>query len=513
MMTGIAARLACGGAAAAMALAVGMGDSRPGNAADAVPAQARPRAATDLGINLFGLETANREQVFSNLILQSGWFVDTGHGWTPMPADRLDRNGWIKTLRKGEVAPRPLVLPPIPFDRVAVRCTYAGQGILTTGGIAETVGRAPGVLDLELRSNAEPDEGAWIRLDQSDPADPLRDIDCRDKGRSRAELFNPAFIRSLHGFAAVRFLDWQLTNLNRSVTWNTRTRPESANQIGGDGVAIETMIALANTAHVDPWFLMPYTADATYIAGFAKLVRERLAPDRTVYVELGNEMWNDMFEATRQAAREGIAAGLAPAGDGDTAKSLRYAQKTRAAMRIWAQVYADRPNRLVRVLSVQNVEPAMARLMLADKETARSIDALATAPYIHLDMTRLGVDDVDRMFAALPAQVDATIGYAAQTRALAHDHGKRFVAYEGGQHLVTGDLALARAVQRDPRMEAIYRQYLRAWQARIGDRLMLYASTAPIAPYGAWGLKEYAGQAETEAPKLRAVHAFMASSR
>ena len=42
-------------------------------------------------------------------------------------------------------------------------------------------------------------------------------------------------------------------------------------------------------------------------------------------------------------------------------------------------------------------------------------------------------------------------------------------AYEGGQHLVTPDLELARAIQRDPRMEAIYTRYLTGWRDRFGD--------------------------------------------
>ena len=43
--------------------------------------------------------------------------------------------------------------------------------------------------------------------------------------------------------------------------------------------------------------------------------------------------------------------------------------------------------------------------------------------------------------------------------------------------------------------------------------LTLYASTAPIADYGSWGLKEYAGQPLDQTPKLRAVKQFQARAR
>jgi hypothetical protein len=48
---------------------------------------------------------------------------------------------------------------------------------------------------------------------------------------------------------------------------------------------------------------------------------------------------------------------------------------------------------------------------------------------------------------------------------------------------------------------------------RVGGDLILYASTAPIASYGSWGLREYAGQPEEEAPKYAAVRRFLTRGR
>ena len=101
------------------------------------------------------------------------------------------------------------------------------------------------------------------------------------------------------------------------------------------------------------------------------------------------------------------------------------------------------------------------------------------------------------------------LGTAHRNRAIAAEFGKRFIAYEGGQHLVTRDVEFARRVQRDPLMGATYRAYLERWRREMGDDLVLYASTAPIGEYGAWGLREYAGQPTNNAPKLEAVRAFL----
>jgi hypothetical protein len=62
-------------------------------------------------------------------------------------------------------------------------------------------------------------------------------------------------------------------------------------------------------------------------------------------------------------------------------------------------------------------------------------------------------------------------------------------------------------------MEGAYRQYLAEWDRRFGSDLALYASTAPIAGYGSWGLQEYAGQPIEQAPKLRAVRQFLGERR
>jgi hypothetical protein len=54
-------------------------------------------------------------------------------------------------------------------------------------------------------------------------------------------------------------------------------------------------------------------------------------------------------------------------------------------------------------------------------------------------------------------------------------------------------------------MYEAYKKYLELWRSKIGDTIMLYASSGSISRYGAWGLVEYVGQPLSEAPKMRAV--------
>lgn len=471
-----------------------------------------PDARTELGINLFGLANFNRHQVYLNLITQSEWFSSQGQGWKLMPAAQLDQNGWVRNLQPGQTAPRPLMLPPAPFRRVDIRCEYKGHGEITSGGVARVKESGEGWLTLELSPTGAAEEGAWIELVGTDPADPVRDIDCRDPAFPRDARFHPDFLKFVKDFKVIRFIDWQRTNDNADVSWQTRARQSNSSQLTTAGASIEDMIAVANETGSDPWFLMPYKADEHYIREFARLVREKLNPERTVYVELGNEVWNDMFDAAQQAQREGLMMKLG-GGDGKRAQMIRYAQKVRAAMKIWTEVYADRPEHLVRVAASQHAWPDLATIILEDADTVRWVDALATAPYIWFDLNGFGSGDLDRIFAGMPKAIEYTMKFAEENRAIALKHGKRFIAYEGGQHLVTSDLALARAVQRDPRMDDVYRRYLAEWDKRIRSTMTLYASTAPIADYGSWGLMEYAGQPLDQTPKLRAVRRFQAGAR
>lgn len=467
-----------------------------------------PPPPTRIGLNLFGLNDYYRQQVFTNLIAQSEWFSSRGQGWTAMPTDQLDARGWVRFLRPGQTAPRTLTVPPAPLRPAQIRCTWRGRGTLDTGGIARTISTGADALTLQLTPIGGEEGRGWIELTRTDPADPLRDIDCREIGRPADERFHPEFIEYLRGFTVLRFLDWQRTNDNFTARWDARSTPASSSQVTEAGASIEDMVDLVNRVGADPWFLMPYRADAGYVRAFAQLVHARIDPTRTVYIELGNEVWNDQFEAARQARDEGLAAGLG-GGDPTHAQAIRYAQKLCPVMAIWREIFADRPGKLVRVAASHNANPESARLILGHANTAGCVDALATAPYIWIDLERQRVSDPKWVFDRMPAAIDDVFAFAHRNRAIAAEFGKRFIAYEGGQHLVTRDVEFARRVQRDPLMGATYRAYLERWRREMGDDLVLYASTAPIGEYGAWGLREYAGQPTSNAPKLEAVRAFL----
>jgi hypothetical protein len=201
---------------------------------------------------------------------------------------------------------------------------------------------------------------------------------------------------------------------------------------------------------------------------------------------------------------EGVAAKLSE--NAFQAAQYRYAQRVIEIMEIWSKVYADRPRDLVRVVATQADNAWVGSVIMDWNGGAirNSVDAIAIAPYFSVDLATGGTEpgpQVTRMAAAARAQIaDKVSAYVA----LAKRTGKRLIAYEAGQHLVDpARVPLVTAIQRDPGMEAVYREYIAGWQAATDDLMTLYAATGPISQYGAWGLREYAGQTAVEAPKLR----------
>jgi hypothetical protein len=186
---------------------------------------------------------------------------------------------------------------------------------------------------------------------------------------------------------------------------------------------------------------------------------------------------------------------------------LRYAQRTVETMKIWEKVFADRPSSLVRIIATQHVAPKSAQTVLSYADTAKHVDALATAPYFGGGLMKTDpTADLETIFARLPGMVDQTIDIAVQNKAVAHRYGKRYISYESGQHIVIPkDVPLEEQVQRDPRMYDLTKRFIEGWKTRVGDTLMIFGSVFPIGRSGAWGLLEYDGQPPSEAPKYRAV--------
>ena len=337
----------------------------------------------------------------------------------------------------------------------------------------------------------------------------LNELSCHSEHYDPAQPFNPLFLADIKPYRVIRFMDWMQTNNAPPRVWSERPTPQFLTQAGKQGVALEHMVALANTSKADPWFNLPLDADPAYYRAFATYVRDHLAPDRKAYVELSNEVWNTAFQQGKDAETRGRV--LYPDADPGKANDLYYADRVRDLMAIWSSVFAGQEQRLVRVLATQAVNPSRAEQALAHKDTWRSVDALATAPYFApagLDLNAVAGSRVDAIFKAAPKLVDEAIEHALQNKRVAARYHLRYIAYEGGPDFSIGRVDFIHdfeAANEDPRIEDIYRRYLHRWQTEIGDVLVLYTSHAT----GVFGHQHYTGQPLDEAPRAKVVREFI----
>ena len=474
----------------------------PAVRADTPARPAPPRRPTDYGINLNALYNWTNERAFANLVMSGSWH-STGSGWPAFDPARIGADGTILSLQPGEQAALPLSFPAASHvGDVRVRCSWDGRGEAQPFG-GKDVAQHNNAFEF---TQSKETQVSFI-ISKTDTANPIRHVDCREATADRAARFDPLFLASLKPYSLVRFQGWQTVNTNTGGNWAKRTLPGYQYVTGPDGVSVEDMVALCNQAGVDPWFSMDWKADPTYMANFARYVHDHLDPARTVYVEIGNEVWNWQFGNAQFALAEGKAEGLD--ANGDYARMRRYAELATANFAIWDREWGSDRKRLVHVLAGQAVWPDLLKLALDYKDTAAHVDAIAMAPYFGFDLFSSPRDtaDLDGLFRDLVPKVDAAINYMRQDKALADSYGLRLITYEAGQHLIYSgpDKTVMARLARDPRMGDLYARYLAGWSREAGDLITLFTNIDPAGPSTDWGMVEYYGQPLAQTPKLRAL--------
>jgi hypothetical protein len=394
-----------------------------------------------------------------------------------------------------------------------ITCTWAGTGTLFVDGDrqAETYGDHTFSVTWKGYNAANGSRPSmFINLSRTSPSDPIRNLDCREPGEVAVGQFDKRLVDDLKFYGVLRFLDWSAANGNpASVTWDRRTLPSDNAQSGVDGMAIENMVDLANATDSDAWFTVPWNSDETYVHNMAQLVHDRLSSGHRAYFELSNEIWNFQFSVATQVLNEGVAEKLST--DRYTNGLLRYAEKSTWMHKILTDVFRDNSARLVRVVGAQNDNPWVGEQIMGFRDTAQWVDALATAPYFghsFFDGANANVTDLPILFASLETARVTAISKAVTNKATALRYGKRYIAYEAGQHIIATQQAnadTAARMQRSPLMYEIYKRYIADWKSQMGDTIAFYSATGSISQYGSWGIREYAGQSLNETPKRRAV--------
>ncbi|MFD0672403.1 sugar-binding protein [Cohnella sp. GCM10027633] len=472
-----------------------------------------------LGMNLSGVADWGTQQPFKDVFKSArGWNNDAAD-----PGLDLDENGWVKSLGAGQTAYALLLVGDF-YEEADYVVLYDGEGELSFEWGGQVVSEEPGRIVIHVTPGA----GVKLNIAETNPADYIRNIRVmlpEYEDNYEDEPFTPEFLRLWSGFNSLRFMDFQRTNDSANVSWATRATPDYYRQSSSKGVAIEYMVELANTLHADPWFNMPTKADDAYVRAFAEYVKANLDPELKPYVEWSNETWNSSFAAHQYAVTEGQKLGYT--GNNMEISYQFHAHRAKKIFEIWADVFADDPDRVMNVLGGFHVGGRyMTDILLEHEDVYEVADAIAIAPYFghvyggeRAEQTKTMT--LDQIFAGLPEEVDLALEEAKEVVDAAADKGVATFAYEAGQHMVGtyhngieyyhDDALTAKliAVNRDPRMAGMYESYLNGWKNIGGRQMMVFASMAAPSKWGSWGIVEDALQNPNDAPKYKAVMKFV----
>lgn len=307
-------------------------------------------------------------------------------------------------------------------------------------------------------------------------------------------------------FQVLRFVDYSRTIDNPQVNWSDRTLPTSATQARLSGAAWEYAIELANLTGKDPWINIPDQATNDYVRRLATLFKNNLAPNRKLFVEWSNEVWNDIYNQTQRnydATNTEIAIGWSDLNyDGETNQVhlawRRTARRAKEVSDIFRSVFGDAAmmTRVRPVLAGHLGRPVVITQGLqfianVFGQPSRYFYAIAPALYFDINNATQANLTVDQIFAELPAQVAALKDNVLLYTIWAQYYKLKNVAYEGGPGLAGNEsLNTKLAANRDPRMKNLIVQLYNDWSSAGGDLFLHYSLSSPWGQYGSWGLND-----------------------
>ena len=143
--------------------------------------------------------------------------------------------------------------------------------------------------------------GILIAITSSNPSDYVRNIRLVMPGFQNSYLsqpFNPAYLAELEPFQQIRvigLMGLNSTTQNVGETWAEETPVTYRTQTKSTGVSVQYLVDLANVLQENLWVNMPVGADSSYVTNFSQYVAQNLDPNLKVYVEYGNEVWNNNY--------------------------------------------------------------------------------------------------------------------------------------------------------------------------------------------------------------------------
>lgn len=449
-----------------------------------------PTTTRWLGTNLYNLTDWGTDYMFRNFMARARtWHSAPANGWSDNRALALDARRNVLSLASDQNAKSVLFTSPRPTANFVF--TWTGNATFSFDGAA-VVSSAPNRMVVRFNATGN----AVLTMLTCDAANPPKNLQLvLETQASSTSLFNPDFIAQIKNFGCIRFMDLANTNVNRPQAalardFVTLTEMPIMLTDSETSVPLEAMIELCNTADVNGWFCINVNATDAYVDAYLARIKAKLKPTLKAYVEFSNEHWNTIFPGYN------LLPGVGSGTDHDK-KMRAYALR---AADIGVKTKAVLGTQGISVLGAQSPALYWQQELVNMIRTAnkRLPDVITTAPYFgHSLPDDLAVFTDGRINAAVTEAIDEV--RASKTQANAN--GMKLVCYEIGSHSIPG-----LAINRDPRMEAVYRTYLTGLKAALGGELACqYVLYATPSNSGSWGASE--GLYQPDGPKMRALKA------
>ena len=280
-------------------------------------------------------------------------------------------------------------------------------------------------------------------------------------------------------------------------------------------MAYEWMIDLGNRTHKDVWICLPAQADPDYWSQLATLIKNKLQPDRKVYIEYSNETWNGTFGQFQYTIDQGKSQGLP--GSNQWYQGQAYAVwQSLKIFKAFQDVFGASAmgTRVIRVFAYGgNMDTGRQGLRSVYNSTAwnpsgQKIDMLAIAPYLGIGLDGASAN-IQNDFHHAVEQVEfredgGELGHIAFAVQDLKTFGiPQLGAYEGGQSLLKNSALWS----SNPKIYDEYMYMLDRW-SQYFRVFVHYAHTGKwtnAQNQSSWGALDHTGQSPSEAHKYRAL--------
>lgn len=487
----------------------------------------------NLGANLNGIGVSTMNRAFVDAMKEAGGFVSLRDG---NPPANTDVNGWptedcwVQVQWMWDGAGH-------SFNGT-YKLSFIGKADVWTWGYATVLNKKYSATlnkttaDVVANFPEDTPDYTFFTLVFQNTSGGVRNIKLIRPGYMAAttQVFTDSFKQHVARFPVLRFMDWLHSNDNvNEVEWTDRTPVNWASYGTRYGVPWEVCIQLCNELHRDAWINVPIAASNAYVTKLANLFKSKLEPDRKLYIELSNEVWNGSFPqyvVNRNAAVAEVGAGgsnLAYFGETGTDFEQhcwalrRYARRLMEIKKLFCNVYGEsafgttiRPVFSNQVAWTETFKQGLEYINRNYGAPSKFYYALAGAPYFGATETSSSMT-AEQILDGMQACVDSYKDPYATPElhrmvGMGVWYGLHVFAYEGGPDTFgPNNIAAKKAASLDPRMRTICNQYLADWYGYGGEQFMWFVAGAGTydSAYGTWALTNDPDNQQT--PKILAM--------